>query len=1156
MLPPSVLGFCDRKLPPPKSHLGGVRAVLLRVRQSRRLWLPLLAAALLCVWSGHGYAADTAQGCAVVGRVVSVQGMLEIKRAGQDAWSRVRKLDTPVCQGDLLHADPKSRAAVLIDPETLVRLDQNSTIAIRQTPDETVVEFSRNDATLLAPNQCGAGYFVTRFPRRFRVLTPFVSAVVEGTEFLVAMRCESAEVAVFEGRVRAQQTLVDSSQAVSLTNGQSYSAGGAEPPAVKVLVKPADAVQWALYYPPLSEPGPGVGPDQACDQASSDEKARCLTTRAEQRLRVGRVDEARADIEASIGLAPENADAAALSSVINVVKNDKRAALASAQQATQLAAVNPRTWIALSYAQQASFKLEEALASAERAAELSPQSSTAQARVAELLMSLGRIKSAERAAQAAVDANPNESRANTILGFVHLAQIDTKKAREDFLNAIERDSSDPLPRLGLGLAIIRGGNLKAGREQIEIAVALDPTNSLIRSYVGKAYYEENTKERDKLAATQLGIAKQLDPKDPTPWFYDAILKQTQNRPVEALEDLRKSIELNDNHAVYRSRLLLDQDRASREVSVARIYTELGLDQLALSQAAESLSLDPASTSAHRFLSDVYSESNRHEIGRVSELLQAQLLQPLNMTPVPPSFPFTGLNSLPSVDTTSWFLSDYSQLFEQGGVRLLASALAGNHDTLSDEVTVSALTDKLALSVGQYYYATDGFRPNNDSTNEIYNAFVQISPNDILSLQAEYRQRHTENGDIVLNFDPAQFAPQDRFLADQETSRIGFRLSPSASVRVLGSVIFSTRRETQLVREDGEPDINLQGRARGTSYEIQGQYLQPPFNVIIGGGSAPVDQTVSLTADFTKLFGISCPFPPCSATTESEIHQQNAYAYVNISLSTDLIATLGLSHDVFDDGSLDLRKWDPKVGLQWQANNALRIRAAAFSTLKRALVVEQTIEPTQVAGFSQFFDDLNGTTSKALAAAADLWFNRTLQGSIEVLHRDLTKSPGLLGLSLAATTPQDQSEDTGQASLSWIPRKDLVLNVGYVVDNFHWDATEPTGGLPVSVRTTEVPLGIKAFLRDGLSAGVRATYVRQDVERVTGPPSESGTEHFATVDLDLGYLLPQRRGAISVGVRNLFDRQFSFQDDNYRTSTYRTPRYIPARNAFLKVSLVF
>jgi hypothetical protein len=84
----------------------------------------------------------------------------------------------------------------------------------------------------------------------------------------------------------------------------------------------------------------------------------------------------------------------------------------------------------------------------------------------------------------------------------------------------------------------------------------------------------------------------LDPNDPTPWFYDAILKQTQNRPVEALEDLQKSIELNDNRAVNRSRLLLDEDAAARRVNAAGVYRDLGFDQLALSEGFLSLDIDP------------------------------------------------------------------------------------------------------------------------------------------------------------------------------------------------------------------------------------------------------------------------------------------------------------------------------------------------------------------------------------------------------------------------------------------------------------------------------------------------------------------------------------------------------------------------------------
>src|SRR6185295_13434957 len=245
-------------------------------------------------------------------------------------------------------------------------------------------------------------------------------------------------------------------------------------------------------------------------------------------------------------------------------------------------------WLAFSYAQQADFKLEASLASAKHAADLTPSSALALARLAELQLSLGWTRDAEKTAKQAVAASPSESRANMIRGFVHLAQIKVKEAREDFEHAIELDSTDPLSRLGLGLAIIRKGKLIEGREQIEIAVALDPTNSLIRSYVGKAYYEENTKERDQLAATQFGLAKELDPKDPTPWLYNGILKESQNLYVDALEELEQSVERNRNRAVYRSTLFLDDDAAARNANRSGLYGELGFEQLAVVESVKGI----------------------------------------------------------------------------------------------------------------------------------------------------------------------------------------------------------------------------------------------------------------------------------------------------------------------------------------------------------------------------------------------------------------------------------------------------------------------------------------------------------------------------------------------------------------------------------------
>ena len=232
--------------------------------------------------------------------------------------------------------------------------------------------------------------------------------------------------------------------------------------------------------------------------------------------------------------------------------------------------------------------------------EVNPNDALAWARLAELHMSFADLDDALEAAQKAAAIEPNLSRTQTVLGFAYLTQVKTTESKQAFERAIELDQADPLARLGLGLAIIREGDLDAGRGELDIAVSLDPDNSLMRSYLGKAYYEEKL---DKQSADQYQMAKSLDPKDPTPYFYDAIRKQTTNRPVEALQDMQKAIELNDNRAVYRSRLLLDSDLAARSAAQARIYSDLGFQQLALVEGWKSVNTDPTNFSAHRLLAD-------------------------------------------------------------------------------------------------------------------------------------------------------------------------------------------------------------------------------------------------------------------------------------------------------------------------------------------------------------------------------------------------------------------------------------------------------------------------------------------------------------------------------------------------------------------------
>jgi hypothetical protein len=136
---------------------------------SRGFLAPLLLAFLITTSGIPAHAADDPAACSPpVARIVSIQGSIDVLRARQNDWSRVTRLDTPLCEGDRLRTGALSRAALFVQPETLLRVDQNTSIAISQTPEETLVEFTQEDVLPAVASARGAGYFITRFPRKFR----------------------------------------------------------------------------------------------------------------------------------------------------------------------------------------------------------------------------------------------------------------------------------------------------------------------------------------------------------------------------------------------------------------------------------------------------------------------------------------------------------------------------------------------------------------------------------------------------------------------------------------------------------------------------------------------------------------------------------------------------------------------------------------------------------------------------------------------------------------------------------------------------------------------------------------------------------------------------------------------------------------------------
>jgi outer membrane receptor for monomeric catechols len=89
-----------------------------------------------------------------------------------------------------------------------------------------------------------------------------------------------------------------------------------------------------------------------------------------------------------------------------------------------------------------------------------------------------------------------------------------------------------------------------------------------------------------------------------------------------------------------------------------------------------------------------------------------------------------------------------------------------------------------------------------------------------------------------------------------------------------------------------------------------------------------------------------------------------------------------------------------------------------------------------------------------------------------------------------------------------------------------------------------------FHPSGISARVQANYVDQHRDyNEFAPPYSSDNDQFWQVDAALNYRLPKRYGIISLGVKNLFDEEFSYIDTDPAN-----PKFQSEQKVMLSVTL--
>jgi hypothetical protein len=282
-----------------------------------------------------------------------------------------------------------------------------------------------------------------------------------------------------------------------------------------------------------------------------------------------------------------------------------------------------------------------------------------------------------------------------------------------------------------------------------------------------------------------------------------------------------------------------------------------------------------------------------------------------------------------------------------------------------------------------------------------------------------------------------------------------------------------------------------------------------------------------------------------------IQQYSAYGYSNIEFPQGATWTLGFGYDVYDEEGFNRKTPSPKLGLQWDITEALRLRLAALRTVKPVLTANRTIQPTQVAGFNQFFDDANGTEAWLYGAGLDARLTQDISVGVEASTRDISEPTGE-----STNKYVDHDESLYRGYLYWTPHPEWALSSEISLDIFDNDDDDD---VPKRVRTLLVPVSATYFSPLGFFAGGTATYVNTKVNR--GPNSDfaDGHDSFVLANVAVGFRFPERRGLVSFEVLNLFDKKFNFQDDSFRTFEDSKPTaipFIPERTFLVSMTLNF
>ena len=1106
-----------------------------------------------------------------------MEGKVEVARAGSAVWT-AGVTNQPLQIRDRVRTGVRSRATIQLSDRSILRVNELTTLEIR-SPQSAGASGSFQ-------MESGASYFFNRErPGAVEFRTPLASGAIRGTEFhLLVAENGRTEVALLDG-------LVDLSNELGTANLASGDQGVVEPgqpPRKTAMLDAGSIIQWVLYYPAILDAdelsladaeknalvdsltayraGDLLGAQTSYPENRQPANDAERIHRAATLLSVGNVAQATQAIQS---VSSPLADA--LRQMVETVKGRPVSRGSSLTLASE--------WMAESYALQAQSKLDESLRAAKNAVAKSPNFGFAWARVAELEFSFARAAQAQHALEKSLTLSPRNAQAHALRGFVLLSQGKFATAEKSFDDAIALDPALANGWLGRGLVRIRRGQGEEGRQDLQVAATLEPQRSILRSYLGKAWSQTHfgkpwgRADDAARAEKELRLAQKLDANDPTPWLYSAILAEQQNKVNEAVRDLERSQELNENRSIFRSRLLLDQDKAIRSVNLARIYQDAGMTDWSVREASRAVSYDYGNFSAHQFLANSYDALRdpkqinlRYEAPAVSEHFIANLLAPVGATPL----------------SATVSQQEYTRLFEHDHIGLASSTeYFSSGDWIQHGVQYGQVgSTDWALEAA--YRTENGQRFNNDLERTDYTVKVrqQLTPRD--TIYFEGRRSEFESGDVTQYYNQNSANRTTRIREVQNPNLfLGYHHEWSPGNHTLALVgrlddTFGSRSRASAIElnRDANGDVfSTQLRPFNTGYhnDIEGytaelqQILTLGSHTIVFGGR--VQSADSDARDVMALPPGSFPgagvYPTRIHVSNGDIDRQSGYIYDMWQVCDPLHLTAGLTYDrlsypknqelsPLSRGDEDQSRLSPKAGFILTPLKDTTVRGVYTRSLGGVFFDNSyRLEPTAVAGFNQSFRSLApesvignipGTRFETFGLGFDQKFSSETYLTVagEVLNSQATRTIGafnrLSGQIVAVPSSTPAQVDYRERSLS------IALNQ-LVGDNWTFGARYKLTDADINERLRQVPRGTPGTIapdvdneallhqvqlygsythRCGFFSELLAIYSAQDNRDYT--PALTG-DNFWQLNAFAGYRFWQRHAEVRVGVLNITDRDY-------------------------------